>query len=132
MPVKFVFDDAGNLVIRTRLRPLAEIPSDEEMLDRAKARAGAQSTEGWHVIQADDATFHAQYKTAASIARDVQTGQIAVVQATPTVVSSAELARDARVKEISGTAAAAWGVLTAEQKTNLVIEYFEKAILRIA
>ena len=132
MPVKFVFDDAGNLVIRTRLRPLAEMPSDQEMLDRAKARAGVESTEGWHVIQVDDAAYRAQYGRAISITRDVQTGQIAVVQAAPNVVSSGELARDARVKEISGTAAAAWGVLTAEQKTNLVIEYFEKAILRIA
>jgi len=132
MPVKFVFDDVGNLVMRTRIRPLAEMPTDQEMLDRAKARADVESTEGWHVIQSDDATYRAQYGRAVSITRDVQTGQIAVVHATPTVVSSAEIARDARVKEISGTAAAAWGALTAEQKTNLVIEYFEKAILRIA
>jgi len=132
MPVKFVFDDAGNLVIRTRIRPLAEIPSDQEMLDRAKARAGAPSTEGWHVIQSDDAMYRAQYGRAISITRDVQTGQIAVVQATPNVASSAELARDARVKEIGGTAAAAWNALSAEQKNNLVLEYFEKAILRIA
>ncbi len=132
MPVKFVFDDSGNLVIRTRLRPLAEMPTDQEMLDRAKARAGAESTEGWHVIQVDDESYRAQYGRAISITRDVQTGQIAVVQATPNIVSSAELARDARVKEIGGTTAAAWGTLTAEQKTNLVIEYFEKAILRIA
>ena len=132
MPVKFVFDDAGNLVIRTRIRPLAEMPTDQQMLDRAKARADVESTEGWHVIQVDDGTYHAQYARAISITRDVQTGQIAVVQAAPNIVSSAELARDARVKEISGTAAAAWGVLTTEQKTNLVIEYFEKAILRIA
>ncbi|MCZ7583323.1 MAG: hypothetical protein M5R36_08315 [Deltaproteobacteria bacterium] len=126
MPVKFVFDDAGNLVIRTRIRPLAEMPSDQEMLDRAKARTGAETTEGWHVIQVDDAAYRANYQRAVSITRDVQTGQIAVVQATPTVVSSAELARDARVKEIGGTAAAAWGALTTEQKTNLVLEYFER------
>ena len=132
MPVKFVFDNAGNLVIRTRLRPLAEMLSDEEMLDRAKAWAGAESTEGWHVIQVDDESYRAQYGRAVSITRDVQTGQIAVVQATPTVTSSAEIARDTRVKEIGGTTAAAWGALTSEQKTNLVIEYFEKAILRIA
>ena len=132
MPVKFVFDDAGNLVIRTRIRPLAEMPTDQGMLDRAKARVGVESTEGWHVIQVDDESYRAQYTRAVSITRDVQTGQIAVVQAAPNIVSSAELARDARVKEISGTAAAAWGALTTEQKNNLVIEYFEKAILRIA
>ncbi|MCL4852548.1 MAG: hypothetical protein KJZ78_14355, partial [Bryobacteraceae bacterium] len=66
MPVKFVFDDAGNLVIRTRIRPLAKMPTDQEMLDRAKARVGAESTEGWHVIQVDDAAYRAQYGRAIS------------------------------------------------------------------
>ena len=132
MPVKFVFDDVGNLVIRTRIRPLAEMPTDQAMLDRAKARAGVEITEGWHVILVDDETYHVDYARAVSITRDVPTGQIAVIQAAPVVVSSAELARQARVKEIGGTTAAAWGTFTAEQKTNLVIEYFEKAILRIA
>ena len=132
MPVKFVFDDAGNLVIRTRIRPIAEMPTDQAMLDRAKARAGVESTEGWHVIEVGDETYRSQYGRAISITRDVQTGQIAVVQATPNVVSSAELARDVRVKEIGGTTALAWGALTTEQKTGLVLEYFEKAILRIA
>ena len=132
MPVKFVFDDAGGLVIRTRIRPLAEMPTDQEMFDRAKARTGVQSTEGWHVIEVGDDLYRAQYGGAASITRNVQTGQIAVVPATPSVVSSAELARDARVKEIGGTTAVAWGALTTEQKTGLMLEYFEKAILRIA
>jgi hypothetical protein len=132
MPVKFVFDDAGNLMIRTRIRPLAEMPTDQEMLDRAKARAGVQSTEGWHVIEVGDDDYRALYGRAASITRNVQTGQIAVVQATPVVVSSDELARQARVKEIGGTTEAAWGTLTTEQKTGLMLEYFEKAILRIA
>jgi hypothetical protein len=132
MPVKYVFDDAGNLVIRTRIRPLAEMPTDQAMLDRAKARAGVQSTDGWHVILVDDETYHADYARAVSITRDVQTGQITVVQAAPNVVSSDELARQARVKEIGGTTAVAWGGLTTEQKTGLMLEYFEKAILRIA
>jgi hypothetical protein len=132
MPVKFVFDDAGNLVIRTRIRPLAEMPTDQAMLDRARVRAGVQSTEGWHIILVDDEAYHADYARAVSITRDVQTGQIAVVQAAPVVVSSAELARQSRVKEIGGTTAVAWGALTNEQKTGLMLEYFEKAILRIA
>jgi len=132
MPVKFVFDDAGNLVIRTRLRPLAEIPSDQEMLDLGKTRVGAESTEGWQVIQVSDETYRAVYKIAARITRDVGTGELVVVPREVTPVSVEELTRQSRVKEIGATEADAWVVLTTEQKTALMLEYFEKAILGIA
>ena len=132
MPVKFVFDDAGNLVIRTRLRPLAEMPSDQEMLDRAKARADAPSTDGWHVIQVSDETYRAVYKIAARITRDVGTGELVVVPREVTPVSAEELIRQDRVKQIGATTSGDWAALTTEQKTTLMLEYFEKAILRIA
>ena len=132
MPVKFVFDDAGNLVIRTRLRPAAEIPSDQEMLDLGKTRVGAESTEGWHVIQVSDETYRAVYKIAARITRDIGTGELVVVPREVTPVSVEELTRQSRVKEIGATGADAWVTLTTEQKTALMLEYFEKAILGIA
>ena len=132
MPVKFVFDDAGNLVIRTRLRPLAEMPTDQEMLDLGKTRIGAESTEGWHVIQVADETYRAVYKIAARITRDVGTGELVVVPREVTPVSVEELTRQSRVKEIGKTAAGDWVALTTEQKTTLMLEYFEKAILQIA
>ncbi len=132
MPVKYVFDDAGNLVIRTRLRPLAEMPTDQEMLDLGKARAGAESIEGWHVIQVADETYRAVYKIAARITRDVGTGELVVVPREVTPVSVEELTRQSRVKEIGKTAAGDWAALTTEQKTTLMLEYFEKAILQIA
>ena len=132
MPVKFVFDDAGNLVIRTRLRPLAEMPTDQEMLDLGKTRVGAESTEGWHVIQVSDETYRAVYKIAARITRDIGTGELVVVPREVTPVSVEELTRQSRVKEIGKTAAGDWAALTTEQKTTLMLEYFEKAILQIA
>ena len=132
MPVKFVFDDAGNLVIRTRLRPAAEMPSDQEMLDLGKMRISAESTEGWHVIQVSDETYRAVYKIAARITRDIGTGELVVVPREVTPVSAGELARQTRVKEIGATGADAWIALTTEQKTGLMLEYFEKAILGIA
>ena len=132
MPVKFVFDDAGNLVIRTRLRPLAEMPTDQEMLDLGKTRIGAESTEGWHVIQVSDETYRAVYKIAARITRNVGTGELVVVPREVTPVSVEELIRQTRVKEIGATGADAWVALTTEQKTALMLEYFEKAILGIA
>ena len=132
MPVKFVFDDAGNMVIRTRLRPLAEIPSDQEMLDLGKTRIGAESTEGWHVIQVSDETYRAVYKMAARITRDVGTGELVVVPREVTPVSVEELTRQTRVKEIGATTSGEWSALTTEQKTTLMLEYFEKAILGIA
>ena len=132
MPVKFVFDDAGNLVIRTRLRPAAEMPTDQEMLDLGKTRIGVESTEGWHVIQVGDETYRAVYKIAARITRDVGTGELVVVPREVTPVSVEELTRQSRVKEIGKTAAGDWAALTTEQKTTLMLEYFEKAILQIA
>ena len=132
MPVKYVFDEAGNLVIRTRLRPTAEMPSDQEMLDRGKARAGAESTVGWHVVQVDNAAYRAQYRDAAQITRDINTGELVVVPRVVTPISLDELTRQSRVKEIGATTADAWAALTTEQKTALLLEYFEKAILGIA
>ncbi|HPQ71916.1 MAG TPA: hypothetical protein PKW95_22525 [bacterium] len=132
MPVKFVFDDVGNLLIRTRLRPLAEIPTDQEMLDLGKTRVGAASTEGWHVIQVSDETYRAVYKIAVRITRDVGTGELVVVPREVTPVSVEELIRQTRVKEIGATTSGEWSALTTEQKTTLMLEYFEKAILGIA
>ena len=132
MPVKFVFNDAGNLVIRTRIRPLAEMPSDQEMLDLGKTRVVAESTEGWHVIQVSDEAYRAVYKIAARITRDIGTGELVVVPRGVTPVSAEELVRQTRVKEIGATGADAWAALTTEQKTGLMLEYFEKAILGIA
>jgi len=47
-------------------------------------------------------------------------------------VSADELIRQTRVKEIEATTPDGWATLTTEQKTALLLEYFEKAILRIA
>ena len=45
MPVKYVFDETGALVIQTRIRPLAEMPTDEEMLERIVYRDALQRAE---------------------------------------------------------------------------------------
>ena len=132
MPVKYVFDETGALVIQTRIRPLAEMPTDEEMLERGRLRAGVESTEDWNVVQMDDVAYRAQYKDAAQITRDIGTGELVVVPRVATPVSMDELARQTRVKEIDATTPDAWVALTTEQKTALLLEYFEKAILRIA
>jgi len=132
MPVKYVFDETGALVIQTRIKPLAEMPTDEEMLERGKLRARVESTVGWDVVQVDDESYRAQYKEAAQITRDIGTGELVAVPRVVTPVSVDELARQTRVKEIDATTPDAWAVLTTEQKTALLLEYFEKAILRIA
>ena len=132
MPVKYVFDETGALVIQTRIRPLAEMPTDEEMLERGRLRAGVESTEDWNVVQVDDNTYRLEYRNAAQITRDIGTGELVVVPRVVTPVSMDELARQTRVKEIDATTPDAWAALTTEQKTALLLEYFEKAILRIA
>jgi len=132
MPVKYVFDETGDLVIQTRIRPMAEMPTDEEMLERGRLRAGVESTDGWDIIQVDDENYRAQYKDVTQITRDIGTGELLAVPRVVTPVSMDELARQTRVKEIDTTTPDAWAALTSEQKTALMLEYFEKAILRIA
>ena len=132
MPVKYVFDETGALIIQTRIRPLAEMPTDEDMLERGRLRAGAESTVGWNVVQVDDDTYRLEYRNAAQITRDIGTGELMVVPAQVEQISIEELTRQSRVKEIEATTPDGWATLTAEQKTALLLEYFEKAILRIA
>jgi len=132
MPVKYVFDETGALVIQTRIRPLAEMPTDEEMLERGRFRAGVESTVGWNVVQVDDDTYRLEYRNAAQITRDIGTGELVVVPRVVESVSADELIRQTRVKEIEATTPDGWATLTTEQKTALLLEYFEKAILRIA
>ena len=132
MPVKYVFDETGALVIQTRIRPLAEMPTDEEMLERGRFRAGVESTVGWNVVQVDDDTYRLEYRNAAQITRDIGTGELVVVPRVVESVSADELIRQTRVKEIEATTPDGWAALTIEQKTALLLEYFEKAILRIA
>ncbi len=132
MPVKYVFDETGTLVVQTRIRPLAEMPADEEMLERGRLRAGVESTVGWNVVQVDDDTYRLEYRNAAQITRDIGTGELVVVPAQVEQISIEELTRQSRIKEIEATTPDGWATLTIEQKTALLLEYFEKAILRIA
>lgn len=134
MPVKFVFKQStGVKVLQTRVRPDAEMPGDVEMIALAQARTGAASPDDFVVERVEDEAYFAGFHEAAAITRNVQTGELTVVPRTsPPSLSVEEAARISRVSEIVKTTAEAWSALTPEQKAALVLEYFQKAILKIA
>lgn len=134
MPVKFVFKrSTGQRVLQTRVKPDVEMQTDFELIALAQARTGAQSADDFVVERVEDEAYFAGFHEAAAVVRNTQTGALSATPKTGVAAAtSEETARVARVGQIVNTTAVAWDLMTPEQKAALVLEYFQKAILRIA